>query len=45
MAGRAFLVRGVVAVLAVRNAILAPLAGPVFAPRLGPVEEVIRQIR
>src|SRR5215208_292388 len=43
MAGRAFLVRGVVAVLAVRSAIPAPLAGPEFAPRLGPVEEVVRQ--
>jgi len=42
MAGRPFLVRGVIAV---RNAILRPLAGPEFAPRLRPVEEVIRQFR
>jgi len=36
----------VVVVLAVvRQAILAPLAGPEFAPPLRPVEEVVRQFR
>jgi len=41
--GRAFLARGVVIILAVRRAILAPLAGSEFASRLRPVEEVVRQ--